>query len=273
VFASLAEAIAPRRGGAAAGGAPRCPPRLSVRLGPRWRGDEAIPLIRFSRLSIRRTVARAHRTGRSSGPAHEQRFSLHHGPAGDDSASTGRAARSAAGSSRLTPRSLRLCGGGGGGGGVKNFSMREKAPENPNSYRGWFPLQPGNLTARECITRPGLGPTSARSSRRRSAVRAGRRTGIAHCAVWHDSARPVYATLSRSEALAAARSPARSGLRSRFRRPRSSTAPRTAAAAAQTRSATTSAAAARDERSLWQLHALIALRDGCATTRRPSVRS
>jgi len=36
--------------------------------------------------------------------------------------------------------------------GSKRCLYRRKfAPENPNSYRGWFPLQPGNLTAKEGI--------------------------------------------------------------------------------------------------------------------------
>ena len=33
----------------------------------------------------------------------------------------------------------------------RRLYRRKFAPENPNIYRGWFPLQPGNLTAKEGI--------------------------------------------------------------------------------------------------------------------------
>jgi isopenicillin N synthase-like dioxygenase len=35
--------------------------------------------------------------------------------------------------------------------GKRRLYRRKFAPENPNVYRGWFPLQPGNLTAKEGI--------------------------------------------------------------------------------------------------------------------------
>ncbi|MDE2263504.1 MAG: isopenicillin N synthase family oxygenase [Gammaproteobacteria bacterium] len=35
--------------------------------------------------------------------------------------------------------------------GKRRLYRRKFAPENPNIYRGWFPLQPGNLTAKEGI--------------------------------------------------------------------------------------------------------------------------
>ena len=33
----------------------------------------------------------------------------------------------------------------------RRLYRRKFAPQNPNIYRGWFPLQPGNLTAKEGI--------------------------------------------------------------------------------------------------------------------------
>src|ERR1700739_785359 len=33
----------------------------------------------------------------------------------------------------------------------RRLYRRKFAPGNPNIYRGWFPLQPGNLTAKEGI--------------------------------------------------------------------------------------------------------------------------
>lgn len=35
--------------------------------------------------------------------------------------------------------------------GKRRLYRRKFAPQNPNTYRGWFPLQPGNLTAKEGI--------------------------------------------------------------------------------------------------------------------------
>ena len=35
--------------------------------------------------------------------------------------------------------------------GKRRLCRRKFAPENPNAYRGWFPLQPGNLTSKEGI--------------------------------------------------------------------------------------------------------------------------
>lgn len=35
--------------------------------------------------------------------------------------------------------------------GKRRLYRRKFAPENPNAYRGWFPLQPGNLTSKEGI--------------------------------------------------------------------------------------------------------------------------